>query len=202
MLCDFNNKIFNLNRFKIANYRDLSFEPELAQINSDLKTFDLCSIHRLVFLVRHNDDYSVSNTLKEMRLDTIENLIFDLAPPRSVPSDWNKDELTQAVLKKFNIEAPFNSWINDPGVTPQVLVDRVNDLVQQEIDTKMAILPEDLRNNLEKSILIQTIDQCWKEHLHTLDFIIITLTGRKIRILSGQNYVKKIRTRIKENMKQ
>ena len=127
---------------------------------------------------------NVSETIKEMRMDTIENLILSLAPHRSVPSDWNKDELTQAVLKKFNIEAPFNSWINDPGVTPQVLVDRVNELVQQEIDSKMAILPEDLRNNLEKSILIQTIDQCWKEHLHTLDFM---KTAINLRVYGQKN---------------
>lgn len=114
---------------------------------------------------------NVSETIKEMRYDTIENLIFDLAPPRSAPEDWNKEELTNAVLKKFDVEAPFNSWVNDPGITPETLIERVNELVQAQIDSKMAILPEDLRNNLEKSILIQTIDQTWKEHLHTLDFM-------------------------------
>ena len=114
---------------------------------------------------------SVSDTLKEMRLDTIQNLIYDLAPEKSVPSDWNADKFTEAVYRKFAISAPFSSWVNEPGMTPELMVEKLDALLQKEMDSKMAILPEDLRNNLEKSILIQTIDQTWKEHLQTLDFM-------------------------------
>ena len=114
---------------------------------------------------------SVSDTLKEMRLDTIQNLIYDLAPEKSVASDWNADKFTEAVYRKFAISAPFSSWVNEPGMTPELMVEKLDALLQKEMDSKMAILPEDLRNNLEKSILIQTIDQTWKEHLQTLDFM-------------------------------
>ncbi len=114
---------------------------------------------------------SVSDTLSDMRLDTIQNLIYDLAPERSNPSDWNPAQLHEAVLKKFAVDVPFHSWVNELGILPETMIERLNTIIQKEIDSKMAILPDDIRNNLEKSILIQTIDQLWKEHLQTLDFM-------------------------------
>lgn len=114
---------------------------------------------------------SVSDTLSDMRLDTIQNLIYDLAPERSNPSDWNPAQLNEAVLKKFAVDVPFHSWVNELGILPETMIERLNTIIQKEIDSKMAILPDDIRNNLEKSILIQTIDQLWKEHLQTLDFM-------------------------------
>ncbi len=114
---------------------------------------------------------SVTDTLNDMRLDTIQNLIYDLAPERSNPSDWNASQLTEEVAKKFAVDVPFNSWVNELGILPETMIERLNTIIQKEIDSKMAILPEDIRNNLEKSILIQTIDQLWKEHLQTLDFM-------------------------------
>mgnify|MGYP003289162945 CR=1 FL=1 len=113
----------------------------------------------------------VSDTIKEMRFDTIQNTIYALAPERSNPSDWNAEELTKEVSRKFAVDAPFNTWINELGIIPETMIERVDALVQKNIDSKMAILPEELRNNLEKSVLIQTIDQSWKEHLQILDFM-------------------------------
>lgn len=114
---------------------------------------------------------SVSDTLAEMRLDTIQNIIYDLAPERSNPEDWNAELLSKEVARVFAIDIPFHSWVNELGITPETMVERLNTILQKDIDTKLSILPEDIKNNLEKSILIQTIDQMWKEHLQTLDFM-------------------------------
>ncbi|MBQ8250844.1 MAG: preprotein translocase subunit SecA [Alphaproteobacteria bacterium] len=114
---------------------------------------------------------SVSDTLAEMRLDTIQNVIYDLAPERSNPEDWNANLLSKEVARVFAIDVPFSSWVKEPGITPGAMVERVDTLLHKDIETKMSMLPEDIKNNLEKSILIQVIDQMWKEHLQTLDFM-------------------------------
>ncbi len=114
---------------------------------------------------------SVTDTLAEMRLETIQNVIYDLAPERSNPEDWNADLLTKEVARIFAIDVPFNSWINELGITPTTMVERLDNILQKDIESKMGMLPEDVKNNLEKSILIQVIDQMWKEHLQTLDFM-------------------------------
>ena len=114
---------------------------------------------------------SVSDTLAEMRLDTIQNVIYDLAPERSNPEDWSAELLSKEVARIFAIDVPFSSWVNELGITPDTMVERLDHILQKDIDAKMSILPEDVKNNLEKSILIQVIDQMWKEHLQTLDFM-------------------------------
>mgnify|MGYP003309326138 CR=1 FL=1 len=96
---------------------------------------------------------SVSDTLAEMRLDTIQNVIYDLAPERSNPEDWSAELLSKEVSRIFAIDVPFSSWVNELGITPETMVERLDNLLQKDIDAKMSILPEDVKNNLEKSIL-------------------------------------------------
>lgn len=114
---------------------------------------------------------SVTDTLKNMRDDCIENMIYMIAPSKSVSENWNADELQAATVKLLGIEAPYAGWIKEPGMSPEAMIERVIDLADKDMENKMRILPADVRNNLEKSILIQTIDQSWKEHLQTLDFM-------------------------------
>ncbi len=114
---------------------------------------------------------SVTDTVKDMRDDCIQSMVYNIAPIKSVAENWNADELQAATTKLLGIEAPFSSWINEPGMSPETMVERLTDMADKAMETKMAILPVDMRRNLEKSILIQTIDQSWKEHLQTLDFM-------------------------------
>lgn len=114
---------------------------------------------------------SVTDTLHAMRADTIENMIYDLAPLRSVPEDWDPEKLAAETNRLLGIDVPFSAWVKEPGITPDLMIERLNHLSEKEIENKMAILQKDMRSNLEKGILIQTIDHCWKEHLQTLDFM-------------------------------
>ncbi len=114
---------------------------------------------------------SVSDVIKDMREDCIQNLVYSLAPSKSVPTDWNADELEKETMRLLNISVPFSSWINEPGISPEIMVERLSALTEKAIEEKMALIPVDFRKQLEKSILIQSIDQNWKEHLQTLDFM-------------------------------
>ncbi len=114
---------------------------------------------------------SVTDTLKDMRDDCIENMIYSVAPSKSVPENWDAEQLQNETYKLLNLDVPFTSWINEPGISPETMVERLSEMSAKSIAEKMAILPEDMRRNLEKNILIQTIDQSWKEHLQTLDFM-------------------------------
>ncbi len=114
---------------------------------------------------------SVTETLKEMRDDCIENMIYALAPSRSVPENWNAADLENQTRRLLGLEIPFAAWIKEPGMIPETMVERLQSEADKSVAEKMKILPEDVRHHLEKSILIQVIDQSWKEHLQTLDFM-------------------------------
>lgn len=113
----------------------------------------------------------VTDTIKDMRDDCIRSMIYILAPAKSVSENWNAEELSAETAKLLGIEVPFTAWVNEPGMSPETMIERLIEQADKAMENKMAILPTDMRNNLEKSLLIQTIDQSWKEHLQTLDFM-------------------------------
>ena len=113
----------------------------------------------------------VSDTIKEMRDDCIADMIYGIAPSKSVPENWDIAMLHQETLKLLGLDMPFSAWVNEPGMTPEIMIERLSEEAQNETERKMNILPSDVRRNFEKGMLIQTIDQSWKEHLQTLDFM-------------------------------
>lgn len=114
---------------------------------------------------------TVTDVINDMRTDCITSLVYTSAPSRSVPEDWDLDTLYNETSKLLSMTVPFSSWAAEPGITPEEMIERLNKQSAQLMEDKMKIVPAELRNDIEKSILIQTIDQNWKEHLHGLDFM-------------------------------
>ena len=114
---------------------------------------------------------TVTDVINDMRTDCITSLVYASAPSRSVPEDWDLDTLYNETSKLLSMTVPFSSWAAEPGITPEEMIERLNKQSAQLMEDKMKIVPAELRNDIEKSILIQTIDQNWKEHLHGLDFM-------------------------------
>ena len=114
---------------------------------------------------------SVTDVIKDMREDCIMNLIYSAAPSKTVPEDWDIDTLTAETAKLLAMDVPFSSWAAEPGITPEEMIERLNKKSAEDMEDKMKIIPAELRMDIEKSILIQSIDQNWKEHLQALDFM-------------------------------
>ena len=114
---------------------------------------------------------SVHDIIGDMRRDAFESVVYSLAPERSVPEDWNTESLRQEILQLANIDAPFDSWKNESGITPEDMVDRLCKMAEETQSKKWAELPENARTELERSLLVQSVDQLWKEHLQSLDFM-------------------------------
>ena len=119
-------------------------------------------------IMEMDDVYPV---MQDMRQDSIQALVYSIAPTRSAPEDWNAEELRQETIKLLGIDAPFNEWKNEPGIEPEAMVERLVKLADTSWQEKTKILPADFKKEFEKTILIQTIDSLWKEHLQSLDFM-------------------------------
>ncbi|MBQ7412842.1 MAG: preprotein translocase subunit SecA [Alphaproteobacteria bacterium] len=113
----------------------------------------------------------VDDVIRGMRDDCIQNLVYGIAPEKSVPEDWDAKALKEETAKLLGLDVPFESWINEPGITPETMVERLNEMSDKAVADKLKLLPTDIQNDLKKSIIIQSIDTCWKEHLQTLDFL-------------------------------
>lgn len=114
---------------------------------------------------------NVDDVIQSMREDCVRNLIYSLAPERSAPADWNADELRQETAALLGLDIPFSSWVAEPGMIPETMVERLCSMADKALQAKMALLPEEVRTEIKKGVIIQSIDLCWKEHLQTLDFL-------------------------------
>lgn len=127
---------------------------------------------------------NVDDVVQGMREDCIQNLIYSIAPDKTAPEDWDADALRQGAMALLAVDAPFGSWVKEPGMTPETMIERLNEMAAKQVELNQAILPEEYRKAIKKEILIHSIDLCWKEHLHMLDFL---KTSVRLRGYAQQN---------------
>lgn len=127
---------------------------------------------------------SVADVLADMRLDGIQNLVYSIAPPSTAASDWDTAALERETMGLLGFQAPFSSWQNEPGMTPEEMAERLNKMADDVIAKKFAIMNEPTRRAVEKNILIQAIDYNWKEHLQMMDYL---NTSIRLRAYAQQN---------------
>ena len=119
-------------------------------------------------IMEMDDVYPV---MQDMRQDAITALVYSIAPERTAPEDWNTEELRQETIKLLGIDAPFAEWKNETGIEPSTMIQRLMKFADEAWQEKTKILPPEFKKDFEKTILIQTIDTLWKEHLQSLDFM-------------------------------
>ena len=117
----------------------------------------------------HADD--VSETVADMRNDVVFDLVGAHIPEKSYVEQWDLDGLKVEFHRVFDLEPPLDDWAREDGVTGEEIEDRL----YKAADTKMAeravkFGPKVMRF-IEKSLLLQVIDQQWKDHLLQLDHL-------------------------------
>ena len=117
------------------------------------------------------DTDDIADVVKGMRDDCIRNLVYDIAPEKSVPADWDVTALAEGIARLLGISIPIGSWAAEPGITPDTVIERISKAADKLMADKMKLLPADIQTELQKGIVIQSIDLCWKEHLQMLDFL-------------------------------
>ena len=115
------------------------------------------------------DAEAVDDVVLDMRHDTVNALVGDACPPNSYPEQWDVDGLRARVREVLGFEAPFDDWLHEDGVAPDMIDERLTALADQQMAAKMETVDLASWRNLEKSILLERLDHHWKEHLATLD---------------------------------
>lgn len=114
---------------------------------------------------------NVSDVIKNMRDDTITNVVYSSMLPNTSAEYWNAEELAGNLAALLGFLPDIKSLLTQPGITPDDVCARVQEMADKEMERKMALIPADARRELEKNILIGSIDHMWKEHLQALDFL-------------------------------
>jgi len=115
------------------------------------------------------DSETVDDVVVDMRHDAVNALVADACPPGSYPEHWDTDLLKERVRDVTGVEAPLDVWMEDDGIEPDIIEQRISDAADAHMDVKMGEDDPAIWRQVEKSILLDRLDHHWKEHLATLD---------------------------------
>ncbi|API60745.1 preprotein translocase subunit SecA [Tardibacter chloracetimidivorans] len=115
------------------------------------------------------DSETVGDVVVDMRAETINTLVADACPPNSYPEQWNVEGLKERVLGTLGLDLPVDEWVKEQAVDPEMLNERISAAAEASMADKAANIPAESWVQIEKSVLLQSLDHHWKEHLATLD---------------------------------
>ncbi len=113
----------------------------------------------------------VGEIVQDMRHQVIDDLVDLYLPARSYADQWNTEGLYSALLAKVGIDTPVIAWADEDGVDQEVVRERLYEASDKLMAEKTAQFGEDTMRNIEKQVLLQTIDAKWREHLVTLEHL-------------------------------
>ncbi|HEY0112988.1 MAG TPA: preprotein translocase subunit SecA [Allosphingosinicella sp.] len=115
------------------------------------------------------DADTVGDVVNDMRAETVNTIVGEAVPPNSYPEQWDIPLLKERCQAVFGFEPPVEQWLEEEAVEPEMLVERIQARADQQVEEKTAELPPESYIQIEKSILLQSLDHHWKEHLAMLD---------------------------------
>ena len=114
----------------------------------------------------------ISETIEGIREEVLFDLIYRFMPPDSVEEQWDIEGLERGVFSEFGLKMPVKEWLaRDEKLGLDTLPDRILEEVKLEYQAKENAWRKkgiDIRL-VEKQIMLQLLDQRWKEHLATMD---------------------------------
>lgn len=115
---------------------------------------------------------NINNFLAEIRPQVVSNLVDYYLPANQVRKSWDLDGLNQAVLQDLGLEVAIDKWLDeDNQLVPEQIKSKLLELSTKQHQQKVALVGEEILNQIEKYIALQTIDHQWKHHLQIMDML-------------------------------
>lgn len=120
----------------------------------------------------------ISETVTDMRHDYISAVISNSVFLGTPVEEWDINRLKQDLFNVTGMNLPVEEWAKRPEIDSDDMVEQILNEVDSRLAAKNANIPENIIRLVEKSIVLQTLDQLWKEHIATLDLMRHTIVLR------------------------
>ena len=117
------------------------------------------------------DADDVSATVTDMRHEVLDEMVARCIPEKAYPEQWNTDALHEEALRMFGLDVAVADWAGEEGIADAEIRARLADAVDRKMAQKAANYGAEVVRMVEKSLLLQILDQVWKDHLLTLDHL-------------------------------
>jgi preprotein translocase subunit SecA len=147
-----------------------------------LKFDDVMNDQRKVIFdqrVEWMQDDVVAEVVADMRHTAIDDLVAKHVPENAYPEQWDTAGLREEIKRVLGLDLPVDEWAKEEGIADEEIFDRVERRADEHMAGKVAQWGPDVIRYIEKSILLQTLDHLWREHLVMLDHLrqVIGLRG-------------------------
>ncbi|MEE9314461.1 MAG: preprotein translocase subunit SecA [Rhizobiaceae bacterium] len=113
----------------------------------------------------------LSEYVSDMREDVIDNLVTQTMPEKAYADQWALDELKEGVEQYLNLDLPVHDWAQEEGIDDEGVHDRITEAANKAADERAERFGPDVMSYVEKSILLQSLDHLWREHLENLEHL-------------------------------
>ena len=114
----------------------------------------------------------ISENIQAIRHDVIDALISLYISPNSMEEQWDIEGLTSELKKEFEADMPIQQWLDEEhDLHEEPLRERIQNNIQNIMDSKLQVITESMMRTLEKDIMLQMLDTKWKEHLAAMDYL-------------------------------
>jgi preprotein translocase subunit SecA len=121
----------------------------------------------------------ISETIDDMRHDVINEAIASHIPPDAYAEQWDAVGLRDDLRKNVAIDFPMEDWVKEEGIADEEIKERVTSTADRYYGEKREKYGKQIMDQVEKAVLLQTLDRLWREHIITVDYLrqVIHLRG-------------------------
>jgi preprotein translocase subunit SecA len=136
---------------------------------------DVANDQRKVVYAQRNElmeATDISDIIVEIRKDVVNNLITQYIPPKTMEEQWNIKGLEDHLYQEFNTEVPIQKMLDqDKRLQESALRIRILEILGQLYGQKEQQMTSEVMRHFEKSVMLQVLDNSWKEHLSAMDYL-------------------------------
>ena len=136
---------------------------------------DVANDQRRVVYNQRNDLMAMDNIadiITNIRQDVVNEVISNFIAPQSLEEQWDIEGLEAQLKEQFDVELPVRHWLDtEEKLYEETLRERILQAVQQSYDAKAQQAGTEVMHQFEKQVMLQVLDNLWKEHLATMDYL-------------------------------
>jgi len=139
-----------------------------------LKFDDVMNDQRRVIFEQRIDlmgQETVTETVADMRHEVIEDLVSRHIPEKAYPEQWDAKGLHEAVQQTLNLDLPIEGWAKEEGIADDEVRERLTRAADEQAAQRAVRFTPEIMRQVEKAVLLQTLDHLWREHLVMLDHL-------------------------------
>ncbi len=113
----------------------------------------------------------VAEMIQDMRHETVETMVARAIPEHAYAEQWNTAGLHEECLRIFALDLPVTDWAKEEGIAEEAIRTRISEAVEARVTAKETAYGAETMRMVERSVLLNILDQTWKEHLLALDHL-------------------------------